>query len=282
MAAGGDPDDREAGRGGAVRPHLWLCLPAYEEAQSLPPLLADLARTLRSWPAAPRCHVVVVDDGSSDGTADAAFSVPGLDVTVLVHETNRGLGVAMRTGIEHVLAVARDVDLLATMDADHTHPPELLPALVDRARAGAELAIASRFRPGAEVRGLDRPRIVTSLLASWLLRVLFPGARDYTCGYRVYRVRLLRWGRTRYGRAFLNQAGFSVMVDLLLKLRRRAGPIAEVPLVLRYDRKRSTSKMRLVRTAVVTLDLLVRRFVADPRGPGRSPAPTAGTRVRTG
>ena len=107
----------------------------------------------------------------------------------------------------------------------------------------------------------------TSVLASWLLRGVFPGARDYTCGYRAYRVSLLRWGQSHYGPDFLNQPGFAVMVDLLLKLRRKARRIDEVPLTLRYDRKVSTSKMKIVQTALTTLALMGRRFRGDPRGP---------------
>ncbi|MFV1959946.1 MAG: glycosyltransferase family 2 protein [Planctomycetota bacterium] len=249
---------------------LWLLLPSYEEEKSLPPLLEDLRKTLAGWPDAPPTTVVVVDDGSLDRTAqvarEAGVAAP-FALDVLIHERNQGLGAALRTGIEHVLARAGEDDLLATMDADHTHPPELLPAMVAKLQAGADLVIASRFQPGASVHGLGPFRRGVSRAASWLLRVVFPGARDYTCGYRVYRVALLRWGQARYKDAFLNQAGFSVMVDLLLKLRRRARRIEEVPLTLRYDRKQSTSKMKLVQTASVTLSLLVLRFRGDPRGP---------------
>jgi dolichol-phosphate mannosyltransferase len=247
-----------------VTRRLWVLLPAFEEAVSLPPLLADLARTLAAWPTAPPTTVVLVDDGSRDGTGEAARGARGdLDLVLLVHDRNRGLGRAVKTGVEHVLLHAGEDDLLASMDADHTHPPELLPTMVERVERGADLVIASRFQAGAEVRGLDAFRKGVSLLASGLLRVLFPGARDYTCGYRVYRVDLLRWARRRYGRAFLNQDGFSVMVDLLLKLRRKARRIEEVPLVLRYDRKRSASKMKIVQTALVTLRLLGRRYRGD-------------------
>ncbi len=243
-------------------------LPAYNEAQNLPALLNDFRSTLQRWPGgAPPTKVVVVDDGSTDDTADAARSVTGLDTTVLVHDPNQGLGAAMRTGIEHVLDNARPDDLMVSMDADHTHPPELMPGMVERARNGADLVIASRFQPGAEVHGLDALRTFVSLAASWLLRILFPCARDYTCGYRCYRVALLAWGKQRYGSAFLNQSGFSVMVDLLLKLRRRARRIEEVPLILRYDRKQGASKMKIVQTAVTTLRLLGRRFVGNPTGP---------------
>jgi dolichol-phosphate mannosyltransferase len=252
---------------GAAAGTVWVLLPAYQEAAGLPPLLEDFRATFRAWPDAPPWRVVVVDDGSSDGTAEAAEAVSGVPLTVVRHPRNLGLGAAVRTGVEHVLARAGEDDLLATMDADHTHPPELLPRMVARARAGADVVIASRYREGAQVLGLVAWRRALSDVASWVLRVAFPGARDYTCGYRVYRVPLLRWASARYGREFLNQSGFTVMVDVLLKVRRKARRIDEVPLVLRYDRKRGPSKMKVLRTIGTTLALLVRRFGGDPRGP---------------
>lgn len=248
-------------------PTLWLLLPAYDEAENLGTLLTETAAAVAAWRDAPPLRVVVVDDGSRDATAEVAARPYGIDVEVVRHGVNRGLGAAMRTGIEHVLARAGPDDVLASMDADATHPPELLPRLWARLEAGADVAIASRYQPGAEIHGLVWYRRWISHLASGVLRVAFPGARDYTCGYRLYRTSLLAWGRRRYGRHFLNQRGFSVMVDLLLKLRRRARRIDEVPLVLRYDRKRGVSKMRLVSTALLTLRLLARRFVGDPTGP---------------
>ncbi len=247
-----------------MRHAVWLLLPAYEEATTLPLLLEDVRATLEGWADAPPFRIVVVDDGSRDQTAEAARRASGLDVTLLVHEENRGLGEAMRTGIDYVLARAGDDDLLVTMDADHTHPPELIPGMVARAERGADIVIASRFQPGATIHGLDWTRKGISLGASWMLRMLFPGARDYTCGYRVYPVRLLRRGFEYYGEAFLNQSGFAVMVDILLKLRRHARRIEEVPLTLRYDRKTSTSKMKILKTTKTTLRLLGRRFVGNP------------------
>jgi dolichol-phosphate mannosyltransferase len=247
---------------------LRLLLPAFNEEGNLGDLLVDARDTFVRWGGISDWGIVVVDDGSSDGTARVATSVPDARVTLLPHGVNRGLGAAMRTGIEHALATMADDDLLVSMDSDHTHPPELIPSMVALADEGADLVIASRYQPGAKIAGLVWWRRLISDAASLVFRVLFPcGARDYTCGYRVYRVGLLRWGSTRYGPHFLNQRGFSVMVDVLLKLRRHARRIAEVPLDLRYDRKRGASKMKVMRTIGTTLRLLGRRFVGNPRGP---------------
>ena len=246
---------------------LWLLLPAYEEAANLEPLLRDVAAVAAAWGEGAALRVLVVDDGSADNTAEVARAAHGVPVDVVVHAVNQGLGAAMRTGIETVLARGGPGDVLFTMDADHSHPPESMPAMLRALDEGAGLVIASRFQPGASVHGLVWYRRWISVVASWILRGVFPGARDYTCGYRAYPLSLLRWGASRYGAAFLNQSGFSVMVDLLLKLRHRARPIAEVPLTLRYDRKQGPSKMKLLRTTWTTLCLLRRRLVGDPTGP---------------
>lgn len=251
-----------------ARGRLWLMLPAYNEEENLPPLLEDAKKTFETWEGGPEWSIVVVDDGSKDGTARAATSVPGSRVTLVPHGVNQGLGAAMRTGIHYVLEHGADDDLLATMDSDHTHPPELIPGMVSLSREGADIVIASRYQPGAKIQGLVWWRRWLSNVASYVMRAMFPGgARDFTCGYRVYRVGLLRWGEQHYGKEFLNQKGFSVMVDILLKLRRHARRIAEVPLDLRYDRKRGVSKMKVMKTIGTTLRLLGRRFVGNPTGP---------------
>jgi dolichol-phosphate mannosyltransferase len=102
--------------------------------------------------------------------------------------------------------------------------------------------------------------------ASWLFRVVFPirGVRDFTSGYRAYRAGALQEVIREHGPGFFDQPGFQCMVDVLLRLRGRGLAFAEVPMVLRYDRKEGASKMRVWRTATATLRLMVRRRVAGP------------------
>jgi dolichol-phosphate mannosyltransferase len=114
------------------------------------------------------------------------------------------------------------------------------------------------------VYGLSLHRRIVSRVASWLMRIVFPtpGVTDYTCGYRAYRAEALQQAYAAYGDNLVSQDGFQCMVDVLLKLRRLPLIFGEVPMILRYDLKRGSSKMRLAKTAVNTLRLLfVRRFV---------------------
>ncbi|MFZ2197985.1 MAG: glycosyltransferase, partial [Thermodesulfovibrionales bacterium] len=154
-----------------------------------------------------------------------------------------------------------DNAVIVTMDADNSHPPDLLFSMTRLIQEGSEVVIASRYQPGAKIWGLSRYRRFLSYGAALLFRAIFPmqGVRDYTCGYRAYRAGLLRKAFQEYGNKFISEPGFSCMVDILIKLRRFKPLIEEVPLVLRYDRKKSISKMNVRKTIWQTLALLIKR-----------------------
>jgi dolichol-phosphate mannosyltransferase len=94
-----------------------------------------------------------------------------------------------------------------------------------------------------------------------------PGVRDYSCGYRAYRADLLRRAFAEMGDQFVNQSGFSCMVDILLKLNWLNAVIAEVPLILHYDYKKGASKMKVGRTVRETLKLAAREWLIRLSGP---------------
>ena len=249
-------------------PTIWLTLPAYDEERSLPALLercVSLADVLRA--TGDRLAVLVVDDGSRDGTLEAARGFESrLPLEVVPHGVNRGLGAALRTGIEAALGRAGDDDFIATMDADNTHDPGLIPEMVTRMREKhADVVIASRYAPGGEEVGLTRLRQFLSRGASFLLTLTTPvaGARDYTCGFRLYRVSTLRRAAAAWGDRLIEEAGFTCMAELLLKLGRGGARVAESPLVLRYDLKEGASKMKMMRT-ISRYFTLIRRIRSRP------------------
>jgi dolichol-phosphate mannosyltransferase len=242
--------------GAAVSVHI--VLPAYDEAENLPALLTALGVTLAGLERTAR--VLLVDDGSSDGTgAVAASFASALPIEVLRHDRNLGLGRSLADGLARVLETAADGDAIVTMDADDTHPPAVIPALLAALDGGAELAIASRYVAGARLRGVPLFRRLLSRAASRLVRLVAPvgDVRDVTCGFRAYRAGALR--RAAAGRARLVEAdGFACMLDLLLTLRAVGAVCVEVPIDLRYDRKRGPSKLRVGRTVVETVRVLRR------------------------
>jgi dolichol-phosphate mannosyltransferase len=250
-----------------------VVLPAFNEERSLPALFERLAR-FRASPAAnftvaPDHDVVVwvVDDGSSDGTsALAKKGAAGLDVRLVLHPRNLGLGQAVHSGLRAVLEVAHDDDVIVVMDADDTHDVSLIHSLRQGIAAGADVAIASRFVSGGSDLTAPPFRRLLSRGASTIFRVALPldGIRDFTSGYRAYRVSLLRRALGHYGERLIEESGFACMVELLLKLRYCNPEIVETPLVLRYDRKVTPSKLRLRRTLVQYLVLLLRDRLTPP------------------
>jgi dolichol-phosphate mannosyltransferase len=237
-----------------------VVLPVYNEELNIGPLLDRLHEHLSD------CfipyEIVAVNDGSSDRTQEILEEYAAREpIHILRHVVNQGLGATLRDGLYFAGRIAGDKDIVITMDADETHTPGLIMRMVRMVREGHDVVIASRYQPGAMVRGLSYHRRVISWLSSILMRVTFPiqGVRDYTCGYRAYLGSALRSAMAKYGDSFVDQEGFQCMVDVLLKLRSMPLIFGEVPMILRYDFKQGASKMRLARTASRTLGLLVQR-----------------------
>lgn len=247
---------------------FWIALPAYNEERSLPALLeryVPLGASLASKGAA--LKVLVVDDGSQDGTIAAAERFKErLALEVIPHVVNRGLGAALRTGLTGALERAADGDLIATMDADNTHDPGILPDMWARMESErADVVIASRYARGGEEVGLTALRKVLSRGASFLLSMTVPvrGARDYTCGFRLYRASTLRRAAQAWGENLIEEAGFTCMAEVLLKLGRGGAKVTEAPLILRYDLKEGASKMKMMRTISRYFEL-IRRIRTNP------------------
>lgn len=254
---------------------LWILLPAYNEESNITRLMSAYVTVHQFMPMIPM-HLVIVNDGSSDETRDVVmrwiqdregFS-QRMSFTLLNHEVNKGLAEALKTGFSYVCERAGHNDVVVTMDADFSHRPGAIPAMVAKILEGYDVVIASRYRPGAAIEGLASYRKMMSSCARVLFRLIFPipGLRDYTCGYRAYRADVLQRA-FRDDARFISESGFSCMVDILLKLHVRYPELcySEVPLHLRYDTKEGVSKMRVGRTVADTLRLMVCRRMGIKR-----------------
>ncbi len=243
-------------------PRLTVLLPAFNEASGLYELLPKLRQQLEE--SGMDYRVVVVDDGSSDDTAEVALDASAeMPIILLRHDENRGLAAALRTAIAFALRdpAKTSQDIVVTMDSDNTHGPNLILPMIQSISRGHDIVIASRFQRGAQVVGLSWFRHLTGVGAALLFKLLFPirGVRDYTCGYRAFRESTLRRAVEDFGDVFISEQGFSCSVDILLKLSRQRPLVAEVPLVLRYDLKMGSSKMPLGGTILATLKLAAKR-----------------------
>lgn len=238
---------------------IFLVLPAFNEEGNLALVLDACAQATES--IGRQLRVVLVDDGSTDGTAMVARAWGSkLPLELIVHETNQGLGTTIHDGLKRAAELAGPDDAIVTMDADNTQPATLIPRMLEAMERGNDLVIASRFRPGAQVVGLSTFRRGLTILSSLLYRTILPipGVRDYTCGFRVYRGSLLKKAFSVYQGRFVTEAGFACMAEILVKLRPLAPIAHEVPMVLRYDFKKGASKMPVAGTVRRSLNLLLR------------------------
>jgi len=226
-----------------VRP--LVVLPTYQEAENIEAVL----RRIRA--AVPHAHVLVVDDGSPDGTAELATKLAddlgGIDV--LERPGKDGLGSAYRTGFEW--GFARDFDVLVEMDADLSHEPEALPGLLQVVDAGADLVIGSRYVPGGSTPHWPPVRRFLSVWANrYAAAVLGLAVNDATAGFRAYRADVLRRIDLQHSRA----DGYGFQVELVYRVVRLGGRIVEVPITF-VDRVEGSSKMSL-RIVVEALGLV--------------------------
>ncbi|WP_425800348.1 glycosyltransferase family 2 protein [Desulfitobacterium sp. Sab5] len=239
---------------------LFVVLPAYNEQASLGYLLEDLHTVLNDY----SYRIIVVNDASTDQTLDLAreYASRWGSISVLNHSENKGLGGALQTGISHVLneLSKKPEDILITLDADNTHPADRIPLLVQKLEEGSDLAIASRYAPGGEQIGLSLFRKILSWGAGKIMSFFFPiaGVKDYSCGYRAYRVSILRRAYNNYGELLMESRSFAAMVELLIKVVPFCQKISEVPLILHYERKQGKSKMKIVSTIKGYLTLIYR------------------------
>ncbi len=228
---------------------LSVVVPAYNEEARLPRTLRRLREYLdaRGEPY----EIVVVDDGSTDGTAEAARAAGGPVVRLLAGERNRGKGHAVRRGM---LAAAGARRLMC--DADLSTPIEELERLEARLAEGCGVAIGSRAVSGArlEVRqGLWRENAgrAFNLLARL---VALPDLHDTQCGFKLFTAEAAEAG---FARACLD--GFAFDVEVLFLARRAGQRIAEVPVVWRND---AASRVSLAKGLSAFLDLLRLRWRA--------------------
>lgn len=232
-----------------------VVVPTYNEAGNIETLIGAVRQAL------PVAHVLVVDDGSPDGTADLAEAVGATlgGVEVLRRASKDGLGAAYRAGLRH--AIDGGAEICVQMDADLSHDPAVLPALVAIVDFGTDLAIGSRYVPGGITLNWPRRRRWVSRWGNrYAAGVLGLAVNDATAGYRAYSADALE----RMGFESVEADGYGFQIEMTYRLVRASGRIVEFPITFR-DRTQGESKFNgsIMREA---FGLVLRLWMADFRG----------------
>lgn len=207
-----------------------VVVPTYNEAENIRPLLTRILEVCDA-------SILVVDDESSDGTAEIVQSLSDPRVSLLRRKGARGYGSAVRAGLRH--ALESGADSIAVIDADLSHDPGLLPQLF-AALNNHDLVIGSRYIRGG---GIDADWAWYRRALSWAGNhaaglLLRSHASDLTSGFRVYRSAILK----KVPPEKVQSESYSFLMEYAVRISRAGGQICEVPMQF-VDRKRGKSKM---------------------------------------
>jgi dolichol-phosphate mannosyltransferase len=209
-----------------------ICLPTYDERENLAPIVEAIHAVV------PDVDVLVVDDDSPDGTGRLADELAARDprVNVLHRAAKEGLGKAYLAGF--AWALERGYDLVLEMDADFSHDPRHLPALLAATRA-ADLALGSRYVPGGGTVnwGLGR-KLVSRGGSAYARAILGVRVRDLTGGFKCFRREVLE----AVDLASVECSGYAFQIELTFRALRLGFRVVEVPIVF-VDRRVGQSKM---------------------------------------
>jgi dolichol-phosphate mannosyltransferase len=242
--------------------HIAVVLPAYNEEKDLPQLLQRLDSSLQKLSRP--FHIVVVDDGSADCTAEIATEAARtMPVHLVRHPQNQGLGRAIQTGLTEARKFG---GIVVTMDADNSHDPAYIADMIAEFESkDVDLVICSRYQKGSRVVGLNAFRRLLSFGCYMTMKTLLPyrNVRDYSTGFRAYDASILDRLVARFGTRMVEQSGFACMLELIAKLRTVGARVLEIPYTLRYDQKQGVSKLRIGRT-LRQYATVVSRFAFQP------------------
>ena len=209
--------------------HITVCLPTYNEVENLEPMVRALGEVLPDGG-----RVLVIDDGSPDGTGELAdrlaAELPW--VSVLHRLRKEGLGRAYIAGFHR--ALADGAELILEMDCDFSHDPRDVPRLIAAVEAGADVAIGSRYVPGGGTENWGLVRRLISRGASLYTRALLMPVHDPTSGFKCFRREVLE----RIDLDAIDSMGYAFQIENVYRARRAGFTVVEVPIVFaeRADR----------------------------------------------
>jgi dolichol-phosphate mannosyltransferase len=218
---------------------ICIIVPTYNEKENILKLTPKIEESAKKSNLS--ITILIVDDASPDGTAEAAerLSEKYGNVSVLRRAGKLGIGSAYKDGFKRALEMG--CDIIVEMDADLSHNPRNLPNLIDGVHKGSDLVIGSRYVPGGSVPGWSFKRRLTSKGANFYAKILLGlDAKDVTSGYRAFKASSL----LKADYSTVRSEGYMFQVEMVYRFKEKGLKISETPIEF-IDRRRGESKLGL-------------------------------------
>lgn len=237
-----------------------IILPVYNEGKSIIHLIENILKIKNKFQK--DCEIIICNDGGDD---DLEYSLKKFHSEIKIHflknKYNRGLPETIRNLFEFCSTNYSAEDIIVRMDGDNTHDPIYILDMVDKIHEGYDVVIASRYSKNSINSDIPFKRRVLSNISSYIFRILFniKNVKEYTCGYRAYKVSIIQKALKTFGNNFIQVKGlgFSCTLEKILKLNIINAKFTEIGFKLNYSKKFEKSKMIFSITMLGYLVLIV-------------------------
>ena len=239
---------------------IWIGLPTFNEENAIKKVLKSIVN-LKKKNKKRIIKIIIFNDGSKDKTIKYAKNFQNnLNLNIIDNKKNQGLGIAIYSLILYFKKKSKKNDKLVLMDCDNTHDPEKIIEMDKKVGRRKNIVIlASRYQKGSQVKNVPFKRKILSHLAFITLNIFYrtKGIRDFTSGYRLYDKSAINNFFYITGKKYIPSSGFEMQLEIILKLRKTNVQFYEIPINLNYQKKPTKSKMKIIKTILSYLKLIL-------------------------
>ena len=237
---------------------IFIIIPAYNEEKHIVKLLSDIGQLV--LPVS--IKVILVDDGSTDKTRLLAEKFYNrLEMDIIIHSENLGVPRSFYDGLSMAAKKAKDEDVISIIEADNTSNLKVVPIMVRKIDNGTDIVVASRYLKGGGYKNFPLIRLIGSYITNRTVSMLvnIKNVSDYTIFFRAYRAKTIKSAMAEYGTNLITTKTFASNLEILLKVRKYATHIDEVPLLYDYGNKENGSKMKKLKALNEYKELIIRK-----------------------